>query len=144
MSGINAELINQAIAHDYIPVISPIGCDEMGQVYNINADSAAGSIAASLKADTNPLISKQLQEHTVLQASIYNVYAVYPAANSLYKDTMEVAQMGLVGRINQEIVAMIQKLGGKAMGISGVDGGTITAHKKEMVVDGERMTPFFL
>ena len=51
VSGINAELINQAIAHDYIPVISPIGCDEMGQVYNINADSAAGSIAASLKAD---------------------------------------------------------------------------------------------
>ena len=51
VSGIDAELINQAIAHDYIPVISPIGCDEMGQVYNINADSAAGSIAASLKAD---------------------------------------------------------------------------------------------
>ena len=37
---------------------------------------------------------------------------------------MEVAQMVLVGRINQEIVAMIQKLGGKALGISGVDGGT--------------------
>jgi len=55
------------------------------------------------------------------------------------KATMEVAQMVLVGRINQEIVAMIQKLGGKAMGISGVDGGTITAHKKEMVVNGEEV-----
>lgn len=55
------------------------------------------------------------------------------------KDTMEVAQMVLVGRINQEIVGMIQKLGGKAMGISGVDGGTITASKKEMMVDGEEI-----
>ncbi len=53
------------------------------------------------------------------------------------KDTMEVAQMVLVGQINQEIVALIQKLGGKAMGISGVDGSTILARKKEMVVDGQ-------
>lgn len=53
------------------------------------------------------------------------------------KDTMEVAQMVLVGQINQEIVALIQKLGGKAMGISGVDGGTIIARKKEMMVDGQ-------
>ena len=55
------------------------------------------------------------------------------------KDTMDVAQMVLVGRINQEIVSMIQKLGGKAMGISGVDGGTITARKKEMEVNGEEV-----
>ena len=48
---INAELMNQAIVNDYIPVISPIGCDAEGHVYNINADYAAGSIAASLKAD---------------------------------------------------------------------------------------------
>lgn len=53
------------------------------------------------------------------------------------KDTMEVAQMVLVGKINQEIVALIQKLGGKAMGISGVDGATIVARKKEMEVDGQ-------
>lgn len=53
------------------------------------------------------------------------------------KDTMDIAQMVLVGRINQEIVAMIQKKGGKAVGISGVDGGTIIAEKKEMIVDGE-------
>lgn len=53
------------------------------------------------------------------------------------KDTMDIAQMVLVGRINQEIVAMIQKKGGKAVGISGVDGGTIQAKKINMEVDGE-------
>ena len=51
VTSVNTDLINQAIDHGYIPVISPIGCDENGQIYNINADSAAGMIAASLKAD---------------------------------------------------------------------------------------------
>lgn len=53
------------------------------------------------------------------------------------KSTMEIAQMVLVGQINQEIVGLLQQLGGKAMGISGVDGGTITVRKKEMEQDGE-------
>lgn len=35
----------------YIPVIATIGCDEEGNVYNINADLAAARIAAQLKAE---------------------------------------------------------------------------------------------
>ena len=34
-----------------IPVIAPVGVDEAGQGYNINADTAAGAIAAALKAE---------------------------------------------------------------------------------------------
>ena len=36
----------------YIPVISTLGCDELGNVYNINADTAAAKIAASLSAES--------------------------------------------------------------------------------------------
>ena len=36
----------------YIPVVSTIGCDETGHVYNINADTAASSIASALHAET--------------------------------------------------------------------------------------------
>ncbi|MBP3637224.1 MAG: acetylglutamate kinase [Clostridia bacterium] len=36
----------------YIPVVSTIGCDENGHVYNINADTAAAAIASSLKAES--------------------------------------------------------------------------------------------
>lgn len=53
------------------------------------------------------------------------------------KSTMDIAQMVLVGQINQQIVGLIQKLGGKAMGLSGVDGSTITVSKKQMQVDGK-------
>ena len=48
---VKTELIAQTVALGYIPVIAPIGCDDEGEVYNINADYAAGSIAAGIGAD---------------------------------------------------------------------------------------------
>lgn len=36
----------------YIPVISTVGCDSEGNVYNINADTAAAKIAGELKAES--------------------------------------------------------------------------------------------
>ncbi len=36
----------------YIPVISTVGCDSEGNVYNINADTAAARIAGELKAES--------------------------------------------------------------------------------------------
>ncbi len=36
----------------YIPVVSSIGCDTSGHVYNINADTAAAAVAASLHAES--------------------------------------------------------------------------------------------
>ncbi|HHW58328.1 MAG TPA: acetylglutamate kinase [Clostridia bacterium] len=43
--------------------------------------------------------------------------------------TMEVVEMVLVGRINKEIVSMINELGGQAIGISGKDGRLLKAEK---------------
>lgn len=46
------------------------------------------------------------------------------------QEVLEIAQMVLIGKVNQEIVALLQKHGGKAVGLSGIDGGTIEATKK--------------
>lgn len=46
------------------------------------------------------------------------------------KETVEVAQMVLSGKVNKSLVNLIGKWGGKAMGISGVDGKLITARAK--------------
>lgn len=46
-------------------------------------------------------------------------------------DTMEIAQMVLAGKINKDLTRMIHSLGGKAMGISGVDGGLVTAKLRD-------------
>lgn len=47
---INPALLQSLIKSDVIPVIAPIGLGENGETYNINADTAAGAIAATLNA----------------------------------------------------------------------------------------------
>ena len=47
---IDDKLIKNFIDKDYIPVIAPMGIDEKKQTYNINADTAAGALAISLKS----------------------------------------------------------------------------------------------
>ena len=49
---INPEPLNDLLEKGYIPVVSTIGCDETGHVYNINADTAAAAIAAALHAES--------------------------------------------------------------------------------------------
>lgn len=46
------------------------------------------------------------------------------------EETMEIAEMVLVGKINKEIVGQINKIGGKAVGLSGKDANLIQATKK--------------
>ena len=43
--------INDLLEKGYIPVVSSVGCDEDGNVYNINADSAAAAIAGAVNAE---------------------------------------------------------------------------------------------
>ena len=49
-SAINPAIIETITDSDLIPVIAPIGAGENGHSYNINADTAAGAIAAALNA----------------------------------------------------------------------------------------------
>ena len=47
---INTELIDILLEKKYIPVISPIGIDKDGEVFNLNADIVAGDIAGAIGA----------------------------------------------------------------------------------------------
>ena len=47
---VDAKLLKEIIKEDFIPVIIPMGLDEKGTAYNINADTAAGAIARSIKS----------------------------------------------------------------------------------------------
>ncbi len=48
---IDTQVLEMMKASDFIPVIAPVGTDENGVSYNINADSVAGSIAGVLGAE---------------------------------------------------------------------------------------------
>ena len=54
---INTEVLEVMKDSDFIPVIAPIGTDESGASYNINADSVAGEIARVLGAEKLMLLT---------------------------------------------------------------------------------------
>ena len=75
ITGIGSQTILDALEKGYIPVIATVGTDEKGQVYNINADTAAAKIAAALKAenvilmtDIRGLLRDKNDEETLIPA----------------------------------------------------------------------------
>jgi acetylglutamate kinase len=52
-------------------------------------------------------------------------------------ETMDVVRMVLSGRVNKDLVSLINRHGPFAVGMSGEDGGTFTAIRKAAVVDGQ-------
>ncbi|MDB9820313.1 acetylglutamate kinase [Candidatus Pelagibacter sp.] len=54
---INKELLIETIKVNEVPVVAPLGSDKDNQTFNINADTAAGSIAIELKARRLMIIS---------------------------------------------------------------------------------------
>jgi len=57
ITGVNVDIILDVLDRGYIPVISTIGCDEDGNSYNINADTAAARIAGELEAKSLMLMT---------------------------------------------------------------------------------------
>ena len=52
ITNVDTQLILDVLEKGYIPVISTVGCDSEGNVYNINADTAASRIAGMLRAES--------------------------------------------------------------------------------------------
>ncbi len=52
ITNVNVAPITDVLEKGYIPVISTVGCDKEGNVYNINADTAAAKIAGILGAES--------------------------------------------------------------------------------------------
>lgn len=72
---IDPEAVNTALNNGYIPVISTVAAGKNGEVYNINADTAAARIAAEMKAvnlilltDIKGLLEDKDDENTLIRA----------------------------------------------------------------------------
>ena len=52
ITSVNVDPIHDLLEKGYIPVISTVGCDDEGNTYNINADTAAARIAGALGAES--------------------------------------------------------------------------------------------
>ena len=57
VKSVNTDVINMLCDSDFIPVIAPVGVDDKGNAYNINADLVAGKVAEVLKAEKLMLLT---------------------------------------------------------------------------------------
>ena len=51
ITSVNTDIILHSLKDGYIPVVATVGADDAGNVYNINADTAAARIASELGAE---------------------------------------------------------------------------------------------
>ena len=52
ITDIDTTLICDLLDKGYLPVVSTVGCDDEGNVYNVNADTAAAALAGALNAES--------------------------------------------------------------------------------------------
>jgi len=51
VDAVNTAFLEGLLAQDLLPVIAPLGVDAAGHIHNVNADTAAGALAAALRAE---------------------------------------------------------------------------------------------
>jgi acetylglutamate kinase len=76
VTSIDPSIVHKLINEELIPVIATVGVDELGQAYNINADTVAGAIALAMQA-----------EKLVYLTDVAGIYADYADKASLMSRT---------------------------------------------------------
>ena len=117
VAAINPDLLLRLISEDLIPVIATIGSDETGQAYNINADTAAGALAAAIGATK-----------LVYLTDVDGIRAdrADPASRLSRVTTLDLAGMIRSGSVDGGMIPKVRSC------IEAVDGGVASAH----VLDG--------
>jgi len=72
VAAIDPSILHRLLNEELIPVVATIGMDDTGQAYNVNADTVAGAIAESLRA-----------EKLVYLTDVAGVYGDFPDESSL-------------------------------------------------------------
>lgn len=112
---VDATAVMDLIDAGRIPVVSTIAPDEDGQVYNINADTAAGALAAALGA-----------ERLVILTNVEGVYAAWPDRGSLVSKIGVKELTELLPKLDSGMIPKMESC------LDAVRGGVNAAH----VIDG--------
>ncbi len=110
---INPELIEDLVAADYIPVIASIAMGEDGGCYNINADVAAGHIAAAIGA-----------HKIVFLSDVDGLYTDYPDKSTLVSSMIcdEAKEIISEGSISSGMIPKLESC------VRALDSGVARAH----------------
>jgi len=127
ITSVNKKLIKKYIKNDMIPVITPIGINQKGETFNINADHAAAKIASCLKAEKLIILTDVegiIDNKNKLISSINK-----KNINKLIKDG--VIQKGMVPKVKNMIDALSEGVNKAHI----IDGRTKNAIILEMFTD---------
>ncbi|MFT8812593.1 acetylglutamate kinase [Oenococcus sp.] len=102
---INPELLTLALEQGYMPVIASIGVGSDGQLYNINADTAAAEIAAALEAQSFVLMTnvRGILQDPADPDSLYRDLTVTQLQELIVSETI---QGGMIPKLEAIIQAM--------------------------------------
>jgi acetylglutamate kinase len=125
VTAINIKLLYELIDANYIPVISSIGVGVDGVSYNINADTAAGELAAALKA-----------EKLLMLTDVEGIFADYHDKSSLISalSVEQAHRMINNGTIEGGMIPKVEAC------ITAIQGGVNEAH----IVDGRQLHSMLL
>ena len=94
---INPRLIEVLLENSYIPVVSPVSSNELGVSLNVNADTAAGSLAGALGAD-----------RLILMTDVDGVLANYPDPDSLISELTAVQVEQLLLEVTEGMIPKLE------------------------------------
>jgi acetylglutamate kinase len=117
VSRINPAILERLIREELIPVVATIGMGAEGQAYNVNADTVAGAIAASLDA-----------EKLVYLTDVAGVYGDYPDESSLISriDATGLEQLVAEGKAAEGMIPKLDSC------VKALRNGVVRAH----ILDG--------
>ncbi len=127
---VNVEPISDLFEKGYTPVVSTLGCDNDGNVYNINADTAAAYIAGQLQA-----------ERFILMTDIAGILRDKDDVDSLIplidvKEAEELAEEGVIsGGMIPKVECCIEALNHGVEKVTIMDGRVSHAILLEMLTD---------
>ena len=102
---VNATVVLNTLKESIVPVISPISADKKGQSYNVNADSAAASLAAA--AQCTDLVFITDVRGVLVNNQIQTSLTVQEAQSLISSNTIK---GGMVAKMESAFEALIQKV----------------------------------
>lgn len=117
--GVNPEILETLTASGYIPIVCSVAPGEVGGTYNVNADLAAGALAAALKA-----------EKLIVMTDVEGVLKEYPNKDSLLSRISSGEAKGMIasGAAGEGMIPKLQSC------LDALAGGVHSAH----IIDGRR------
>jgi acetylglutamate kinase len=107
--GVETKLLFDLLEKKYVPIVSPLACDEQGQVLNINADTVAVQIAQAMGADKFVFITtiggvfEKLEDNN----SRFTKLTVKEAKNLITQGTI---QGGMIPKLEEAFILLDGKL----------------------------------